>query len=140
MCETEKASVNLKEKLDEAETAISLLRDEKATAACSIEKFAQDLEDALEQRTCVHGGLDGSPFARFLPAANFLLLSIGCGLGMEFHSLSLVPQVLIFRRLVYFIQGYQLDMNLLQVPHDPGLHFRNSAQGYSLVVFFLISP
>lgn len=58
MCETEKASVNLKEKLDEAETAISLLRDEKATAACSIEKFAQDLEDALEQRTLMNTQLE----------------------------------------------------------------------------------
>lgn len=132
MCETEKASVNLKEKLDEAETAISLLRDEKATAACSIEKIAQDLEDALGQRTYMsarRSDLDGSPFARFLPAANVLLLTIGCGLGMEFHSLSLVPLVLIFRRLVYFIQVYQLDMNLLQVPDDSSLHFRNSAQG-----------
>lgn len=54
MCETEKASAKLKEKLDEAETAISLLRDEKATAACSIEKISQDLEDALEQRTLMN--------------------------------------------------------------------------------------
>lgn len=75
--------------------------------------------------------MDGSPFACFLPAAaaNFVLLSIDCGLGMEFHSFSLVPLVLICRRLVYTIQGYQLDMNLLQVPDDPSLHFRNSAQG-----------
>lgn len=58
MCETEKASANLKEKLDEAEAAISFLRDEKATAACSIEKIAQDLEDALEQRTLMNTQLE----------------------------------------------------------------------------------
>jgi hypothetical protein len=53
MVETENASVILKEKLAEAENVISVLRDENGTATCTIENFAQELEDELKQKKAI---------------------------------------------------------------------------------------
>lgn len=58
MVETEHASVTLREKLAEAESAASILRDEKATAACSVDKIIQELEHALEQKRASVAQLD----------------------------------------------------------------------------------
>ena len=51
MVETENASVLLKEKLSEAESAISVLKDEKGSAICTIEKMTQELENEMDQKS-----------------------------------------------------------------------------------------
>lgn len=47
---TENASVIPKEKLADAENAVSVLRDEKVTANLTIVKITQVLEEELEQK------------------------------------------------------------------------------------------
>lgn len=58
MVETENASVILKNKLAEAECAISVLTDEKVAATGTIEKISQKLEDELEQKRTTVAQLD----------------------------------------------------------------------------------
>jgi len=58
MFETENASVILKNKLAEAESAISVLRDEKGAATSTIEKISQQLEVELEQKRTTVAELD----------------------------------------------------------------------------------
>lgn len=50
MLKTENASVIPKEKLADAENAVSVLRDEKVTANLTIVKITQVLEEELEQK------------------------------------------------------------------------------------------
>ena len=56
--ETVNASVLLKEKLVEAENAISVLRDEKGTATCTIVKITQEREDELERKWAIDAELE----------------------------------------------------------------------------------
>lgn len=58
MVEAVNGSVLLKVKLADVENVISVLRDEKGTATCTIEKITQELEDELEQKRAIVAELE----------------------------------------------------------------------------------